>query len=142
MIPVTELTHLTIAEARDGLKAKTFSALELAKAHIAAMEKARALNAYVLETPEQARAMARQADGRIAKGEGGPLNGLPLCDEDQLAAAVSAAANGAVQTCTMLTPTGVLWQTIIHCVFILSAIGIAVTDRIMQSIPRKHAEAH
>ncbi len=72
----------------------------------------------------------------------GPLNGLPFCDQDQLAAAVSAAANGAVQTCTMLTPTGVLWQTIIHCVFILSAIGIAVTDRIMQSIPRKHAEAH
>ncbi len=72
----------------------------------------------------------------------GPLNGLPFCDQDQLAAAVSAAANGAVQTCTMLTATGVLWQTIIHCVFILSAIGIAVTDRIMQSIPRKHAEAH
>ena len=72
----------------------------------------------------------------------GPLNGLPFCDQDQLAAAVSAAANGAVQTCTMLTATGVLWQTIIHCVFILSAIGIAVTDRIMQSIPRKHADAH
>ena len=40
------------------------------------------------------------------------------------------------------TEGGVMWQTIIHCVFILSAIGIAVTDRIMQSIPRKHADAH
>ena len=72
----------------------------------------------------------------------GPLNGLPFCDEDQLAAAVSAAAKCPVQTSTMHTPTRLLWQPIIHCVFILSAIGIAVTDRIMQSIPRKHAEAH
>ena len=51
---VTDLTSLTLTEARDGLKAKTFSATELTKAHIAAVEQARALNAYVLETPEQA----------------------------------------------------------------------------------------
>jgi uncharacterized membrane protein YqhA len=33
--------------------------------------------------------------------------------------------------CATLTPTGVMWQTIIHAIFILSAIGIAWTDRIM-----------
>ena len=65
---MTELTHLTIAEARDGLKAKTFSATELAQAHLAAMEKARALNAYVLETPEKALAMAKASDEKLSKG--------------------------------------------------------------------------
>jgi len=79
---VTELTHLTIAEARDGLKAKTFSATELAQAHIAAVEKARALNAYVLETPEKALAMARASDEKIAKGEARPMEGIPLGIKD------------------------------------------------------------
>jgi len=37
------------------------------------------------------------------------------------------------------TETGVMWQTIIHCVFILSAIGIAYTDRLMASLaPKQH----
>lgn len=35
---------------------------------------------------------------------------------------------------SLYTETGVMWQTIIHCVFILSAIGIAYTDRLMSSI--------
>jgi uncharacterized protein (TIGR00645 family) len=36
---------------------------------------------------------------------------------------------------TSYTETGVMWQTIIHCVFILSAIGIATVDRMGQPIP-------
>lgn len=32
------------------------------------------------------------------------------------------------------TEAGVLWQTVIHCVFILSAVGIAYTDKLMASI--------
>jgi aspartyl-tRNA(Asn)/glutamyl-tRNA(Gln) amidotransferase subunit A len=79
---VTELTHLTLAEARDGLKARRFSATELAKAHIAAVEKARALNAYVLETPEKALAMAAASDEKIGRGEGGALEGIPLGIKD------------------------------------------------------------
>jgi aspartyl-tRNA(Asn)/glutamyl-tRNA(Gln) amidotransferase subunit A len=82
---MTDLTSLTLAEARDGLARKSFTALELADAHLSAMERARILNAYVLETPEQAREMARKADERIAKGEGGPLNGLPLGVKDLFA---------------------------------------------------------
>ena len=57
---MTALTSLTIAEARAGLARKEFSAAELADAHIAAVEAARGLNAYVVETPERARAMAKQ----------------------------------------------------------------------------------
>jgi len=79
---MTELTSLTIAAARDGLKHKKFSAAELADAHLAAIEKARALNAYVLETPERATAMAKVADARIAKGEPRQLEGIPLAIKD------------------------------------------------------------
>jgi aspartyl-tRNA(Asn)/glutamyl-tRNA(Gln) amidotransferase subunit A len=82
---MTDLTSLTLAEARDGLAKKSFTSLDLTDAHLAAMEQARVLNAYVLETPERAREMARTADARIAKGEGGPLNGLPLGIKDLFA---------------------------------------------------------
>ena len=54
---MTDLTTLTIAEARDGLGRKLFTAAELADAHLSAIERARVLNAFVLETPDLARAM-------------------------------------------------------------------------------------
>src|SRR6187200_3481770 len=79
---MSELTRLTIADARAGLKQRKFSAAELADAHLAAIEKARSLNAYVLETPERAAAMAKAADARIAKGDAGPLEGIPLAVKD------------------------------------------------------------
>jgi aspartyl-tRNA(Asn)/glutamyl-tRNA(Gln) amidotransferase subunit A len=79
---VSDLNTLTLAEARDGLKTKRFSAVELTGAHIAAVEEARALNAYVLETPERATEMAKTSDACIAKGEAGPLEGLPLAVKD------------------------------------------------------------
>src|ERR1700722_1035304 len=79
---MSELTSLTLAQARDALRKKEFSASELAGAHLTAMEKARALNAFVLETPERAQAMAKASDDRLAKGEGGPLEGVPLGIKD------------------------------------------------------------
>ncbi len=82
---MTDLTSMTIAEARDGLAKKSFTSLELTEAHIAAVEAARSLNAYILETPDQARAMAQAVDARIAKGEGGPLAGIPLGIKDLFA---------------------------------------------------------
>jgi aspartyl-tRNA(Asn)/glutamyl-tRNA(Gln) amidotransferase subunit A len=79
---MTDLTSLTLAQARDALRRREFSAIELADACIAAIEKARALNAFVLEAPDRARVMAQNADARLAKGEGGPLEGLPLGVKD------------------------------------------------------------
>src|ERR1700729_3872454 len=79
---MTDLTALTLAQARDGLRAKQFSAAELTDAHLAAIESARVLNAFVLETPDRAREMARASDARLAKGEGGPLEGMPLGIKD------------------------------------------------------------
>ncbi len=84
---MSELTALTIAEAREGLRNKAFSAAELTDAHLAAMERARILNAYVLETPDQARAMAKTSDQRIAKGEARPLEGIPIAVKDMFCTA-------------------------------------------------------
>jgi aspartyl-tRNA(Asn)/glutamyl-tRNA(Gln) amidotransferase subunit A len=84
---VSELTALTLAEARDGLAKKTFSAAEMAEAHLAAIEQARALNAYVLETAERAAAMAKASDARIAKGEAKPLDGIPIGVKDMFCTA-------------------------------------------------------
>src|SRR3954467_15680698 len=82
---MTDLTSLTLAEARDGLADKSFTSVELTEAHLKAMEAARVLNAYVLETPDQARAMAQAADAKLAKGEGGWLGGVPLGIKDLFA---------------------------------------------------------
>jgi aspartyl-tRNA(Asn)/glutamyl-tRNA(Gln) amidotransferase subunit A len=79
---VSHITDLTLAEIRDGLKAKSFSSAEATKAYLAAIEKARGLNAFVLETPEQALAMAAKADARLAKGEASALEGVPLGIKD------------------------------------------------------------
>src|SRR5580700_267048 len=82
---MSELTALTLAQARDLLRKRAFSAVELTRAHVAAAKEARALNAFVLETPEQAHAMAARADTALARGEGGPLAGVPLGIKDMFA---------------------------------------------------------
>src|SRR3982075_4383478 len=82
---MTDLTTLTLAEARSGLADKSFTSLELTDAHLEAIEAARALNAFVMETPDQARSMARDADAKIASGKGGPLAGIPLGIKDLFA---------------------------------------------------------
>src|SRR6186713_277320 len=84
---MTDLTSLTIAEAREGLASKSFTAAELTDAHLAAMEAARLLNAYILETPDRAREMAKAADAKIAKGSAGPLEGVPLAIKDMFCTA-------------------------------------------------------
>jgi len=79
---MNDLTHMTLADARDALKAKKITAVELTDAHVAAVSVAAPLNAYVLETPDHARAMAAQSDKKIAAGTAGPLEGIPLGIKD------------------------------------------------------------
>jgi aspartyl-tRNA(Asn)/glutamyl-tRNA(Gln) amidotransferase subunit A len=79
---MSDLTSLTLKAALDGLAAKSFSSAELTQAHVQAVEGARALNAYVVETPEKALEMARASDDRRARGEAGPLDGAPLGIKD------------------------------------------------------------
>ena len=82
---MSELTELTLAQARDGLRSRSFSASELTQAHLSAIERARELNAFVSETPDQARAMAKAADERLGTGQARPLEGLPLGIKDLFA---------------------------------------------------------
>ncbi len=79
---MSALTKLTLKAALDGLAARDFSSVELTQAHLDAMAGARALNAYVLETPDRALEMARASDARIASGDAGPLEGAPLGIKD------------------------------------------------------------
>lgn len=80
---MTDLTKLTLAQARDGLKDKAFSAVELTQAFLTAIEAANPhLNAFVLPTPEHALTQAKASDARIAAGEARALEGLPLGHKD------------------------------------------------------------
>ena len=78
---MSKLTDLSLAEARDSIAARKVSAAELTDAYLAAIE-ASDLNAFIEVTPERAREMAKASDARIAAGEAGPLEGVPLGIKD------------------------------------------------------------
>ncbi len=79
---MSELTRISLAEARDLLGKKELSSKELTEAHAAAVEAARPLNAFITETPDRALAMAEASDARRARGEAGLLEGIPLAIKD------------------------------------------------------------
>ncbi len=79
---MSSLTDLTLRAALDGLASGAFSSEELTRAHIEAVEAARPLNAFILETPDKALEMARASDARRAAGEAGVLEGAPLGIKD------------------------------------------------------------
>ncbi|MBP0440802.1 Asp-tRNA(Asn)/Glu-tRNA(Gln) amidotransferase subunit GatA [Tianweitania sediminis] len=83
---MSDLTHLTIAEARAKLATKDFTALELTDAYLGAIDAANdTLNAYVAVTHEQARDMAKASDARRSAGETSALEGIPLGIKDLFA---------------------------------------------------------
>jgi aspartyl-tRNA(Asn)/glutamyl-tRNA(Gln) amidotransferase subunit A len=79
---MSDLISMTLAEARDAIRAKKISSRELTGAFMSAIEKARPLNAFITEAGEQALAMAEASDKRIASGKMGALEGLPLAIKD------------------------------------------------------------
>ncbi|MBY3196231.1 Asp-tRNA(Asn)/Glu-tRNA(Gln) amidotransferase subunit GatA [Rhizobium laguerreae] len=83
---MSELTSLTIAEARQKLRAKEITATELTEAYISAIDAANGrLNAYIKITPDLAHVMAKNSDARIAAGKAGELEGIPLGIKDLFA---------------------------------------------------------
>jgi uncharacterized protein (TIGR00645 family) len=77
--------------------------------------------------------------------EVGMVGGLPLCSSLEGIAAVRAMSEAglSMKACTTITESGVLWQTIIHSVFIISALGIAWTDKLMTgAASKREKEAH
>jgi aspartyl-tRNA(Asn)/glutamyl-tRNA(Gln) amidotransferase subunit A len=73
---------MSLAEARDAIRARKISSRELTAAFVSAIEKARPLNAFITEAGEKALAMAEASDARIAAGNAGALEGLPLAIKD------------------------------------------------------------
>jgi aspartyl-tRNA(Asn)/glutamyl-tRNA(Gln) amidotransferase subunit A len=79
---VTALTDLGIAAVRDGVRDGDFSAREVATAFVEAVAGAKALNAFLVETPEHALAAADRADADRAAGTLKPMSGVPIGMKD------------------------------------------------------------
>ncbi len=83
---MTDLTRLTISQARQKLRAREISAVELTDAYLGAIDAANnKLNAYVAVTHDKARDMAKASDARLASGQAGALEGIPLGVKDLFA---------------------------------------------------------
>lgn len=79
---MADLNKLTISDARDGMRKGEFTAVELTESCLGAVEGAKALNAFVHDTPEIALTQARAADARIAGGDAPSMCGIPLGIKD------------------------------------------------------------
>jgi aspartyl-tRNA(Asn)/glutamyl-tRNA(Gln) amidotransferase subunit A len=112
---MSDLTNLSLAGARDALGKRELTSQELTGAYLEAMERAKVLNAYVTVTGEKALDMARASDAKLSKGEGGPLEGIPLgikdlyCTKDVLTTACSHILDGFTPSYES-TVTANLWR--------------------------------
>ena len=80
---MTELHHLTLAELADGLRARRFSSVEVARHFLDRIQRFNPdLNALITVTAERALQAAEQADRQLASGAAGPLTGLPIAHKD------------------------------------------------------------
>lgn len=79
---MSDLLKMSAAEARTALDNKDFTAVELTEAYLGAAEATSSLNAYTEVTPDRALEMAKASDARLAQGEGGMLEGLPIGVKD------------------------------------------------------------
>ena len=73
----------SVAELSRALKARSLSSRELTRESLERIERADpALNSFITVTADQALAAAAAADARLARGEGGPLTGIPFAHKD------------------------------------------------------------
>ncbi len=79
---MTNLTRLTLSEARDGLTKGDFTSRELTEQHLSAMEQGRELNSYIVETTDIALDMADRADQMIRAGKATGMTGIPIAVKD------------------------------------------------------------
>lgn len=79
---MSDLTKLTIAEARDALRRGETTSVALTEACLSAIDAADALGAFVHKTPEIALERAAAADQRIKAGDAPDMCGIPLGIKD------------------------------------------------------------
>jgi len=80
---VSDLHRYTLTQLAAGLRARTFSSVELVRALLARIEKSQpALNAFISITAPEALAAAHAADRALLSGSGGPLTGVPIAHKD------------------------------------------------------------
>ena len=79
---MTDLTKLTLSQARSGLDKGDFSAREITQQHLKAIESAKTLNAYIVTTEETALAQADNADAMIKAGTAKGMTGIPIGIKD------------------------------------------------------------
>ena len=97
---MTNIADLTLAQLRDALKAKEVTSLEATDAYLSRIDEAKALNAFITVAADRAREMAKASGDKLVKGEGGPIEGVPLgvkdlfCTEGLLTTAASHILDG------------------------------------------------
>ena len=112
---MSNVTDLTVAEIRDGFRAGNFTAREVAEGFNANVAAAKALNAFIVETPDHALAAADAADAARASGDLKPLSGVPIgmkdlfCTNGVQTTAASHILEGFVPTYES-TVSGKLWD--------------------------------
>jgi aspartyl-tRNA(Asn)/glutamyl-tRNA(Gln) amidotransferase subunit A len=80
---MTDITQLTLAQARAGLAKGDYTSVELTEAFLATIEKSNHhLNAYIAVTADIALERAKESDARIQQGTARPLEGLPVGIKD------------------------------------------------------------
>ncbi len=79
---MSDLNKLTLADARDNLRDKEITSVELTEACLSAVDRAKALNAFVHDTPDLALEQAKAADARLAEGDAPSMCGLPIGIKD------------------------------------------------------------
>jgi aspartyl-tRNA(Asn)/glutamyl-tRNA(Gln) amidotransferase subunit A len=72
----------TVAELAVALRGKDISSLELTGLFLERINKYKDLNAFITVAAERSLAQAKAADARIAKGDAGPLTGIPIAQKD------------------------------------------------------------
>ncbi|HEX2763183.1 MAG TPA: Asp-tRNA(Asn)/Glu-tRNA(Gln) amidotransferase subunit GatA [Allosphingosinicella sp.] len=109
------ITSLDVAEIRDGVRNRVFTAREVASAFIAAASEAADLNAFIVETPELALAAADAADAAVANGRAMPLAGVPIGIKDNYClAGVPATAGSKILRGFIPTYTATVAQSVLE----------------------------
>ncbi|MBR3370575.1 MAG: Asp-tRNA(Asn)/Glu-tRNA(Gln) amidotransferase subunit GatA [Rhodobacteraceae bacterium] len=97
---MSDLNKLTLAEARDRLRAGDVTSVALTEACLTAIDGADQLNAFVHKTPDLALERAKAADARIQQGDAPAMCGIPVgikdlfCTEGVASQAASGILNG------------------------------------------------